>query len=32
VCGKYLPIVTPYKRKKSETLILAIRVEPCKGK
>lgn len=32
VCGKFLPIVTPYKTKKNETLILAIRVEPCKGK
>ncbi len=32
VCGKFLPIVTPYKTKKAETLILAIRVEPCQGK
>ncbi len=32
VCGKFLPIVTPYKtKKKGETLILAIRVEPCRG-
>jgi hypothetical protein len=31
VCGKFLPIVTPYKTKKNEVLILAIRVEPCKG-
>ncbi len=31
VCGKFLPIVTPYKTQKSEVLILAIRVEPCKG-
>jgi hypothetical protein len=32
VCGKFLPIVTPYKTKKGECLILAIRVEPCQGK
>lgn len=31
VCGKFLPIVTPYKTKTGETLILAIRVEPCRG-
>lgn len=32
VCGKFLPIVTPYKtKKKGETLILAISVEPCRG-
>jgi len=31
VCGKFLPIVTRYKTKKNETLILAIRVEPCRG-
>ncbi len=31
VCGKYLPIVTPYKTQKGECLILAIRVEPCRG-
>jgi hypothetical protein len=31
VCGKFLPIVTPYKTKKGECLILAIRVEPCRG-
>jgi hypothetical protein len=30
-CGKFLPIVTPYKTKKNETLILAIRVEPCRA-
>lgn len=33
VCGKYLPIVTPYKsKKKGDTLILAIKLEPCMGK
>jgi hypothetical protein len=31
VCGKFLPIVTPYKTKSSERLILAIRVQPCRG-
>jgi hypothetical protein len=31
VCGKFLPIVTPYKTQKGECLILAIRVEPCRG-
>jgi hypothetical protein len=30
-CGKFLPIVTPYKTKNQETLILAIRVQPCRG-
>lgn len=33
VCGKYLPIVTPYKTKTNgETLILAIKLEPCHAK
>jgi hypothetical protein len=33
VCGKYLPIVTPYKTKKNgDTLILAIKLEPCQKK
>ncbi|MSQ95013.1 MAG: hypothetical protein EXR98_10725 [Gemmataceae bacterium] len=31
VCGKFLPIVTPYTTKKNERLILAIRVQPCRG-
>ncbi len=31
-CGKFLPIITPYRTKKGELLILAVRVEPCKGK
>lgn len=31
VCGKFLPIVTPYKTKNGERLILAIRVQPCRG-
>lgn len=33
VCGKFLPIITRYRTaKKNELLILAIRVEPCKGR
>jgi hypothetical protein len=32
VCEKFLPIVTRYETKKGERLILAIQVEPCKGK
>ncbi|HZZ82497.1 MAG TPA: hypothetical protein VFE62_28620 [Gemmataceae bacterium] len=31
VCGKFLPIVTPCKTAKGETIILAIRVEPCRA-
>lgn len=31
VCGKFLPIVTGYRTKNKELLILAIRVQPCKG-
>lgn len=30
-CGKFLPILTPYKTKKGQTLILAVRVQPCDG-
>jgi hypothetical protein len=30
-CGKFLPIVTRYQTKSKELLILAIRVQPCKG-
>ncbi len=29
VCGKFLPIVTRYKTKAKERLILAIQVQPC---
>jgi hypothetical protein len=32
VCGKFLPIVCSYKTKAGKHLILAICVEPCKGK
>lgn len=31
VCGKFLPIVTRYQTKSKERLILAIRVQPCRG-
>jgi hypothetical protein len=31
VCGKFLPIVTRYQTKSKELLILAIRVQPCRG-
>jgi len=31
-CGKFLPILTPYRTKANETLIIAIRVQPCSGK
>jgi len=31
VCGKFLPIVTRYQTKTKELLILAIRVQPCRG-
>jgi hypothetical protein len=28
-CGKFLPILTPFKTKKNEHLLMAIRVQPC---
>lgn len=31
-CGKFLPIVTRHLTRKNEKLIIAVRVEPCKGK
>jgi hypothetical protein len=31
VCGKFLPIVTRYQTKSKDLLILAIRVQPCRG-
>jgi len=31
-CGKFLPVVTPFRTKSNELLIIAIRVEPCNGK
>ncbi len=31
-CGKFLPIETPLRTKKNEMVIIAIRVQPCRGK
>jgi hypothetical protein len=31
-CGKFLPIVTPYRTKNNDLLILAVRVQPCREK
>jgi hypothetical protein len=31
-CGKFLPIVTRYKTRNNELLLLAVRVQPCNGK
>lgn len=31
-CGKFLPIITRYRTKNDELLILAVRVQPCPGK
>lgn len=31
-CGKFLPIITPYKTKAGEVVILAVCVQPCPGK
>jgi hypothetical protein len=31
-CGKFFPIITKYETKDGEVLIIAIRVQPCKGK
>jgi hypothetical protein len=31
-CGKFLPIITEYKTKDGEVLIIGIRVQPCKDK
>jgi hypothetical protein len=31
-CGKFLPIITRYRTKNDELLILAVRVKPCEGK
>jgi hypothetical protein len=28
-CGKFLPIVTPFKTKNNDLLIIAVRVQPC---
>jgi hypothetical protein len=31
-CGKFLPIMTPFRTKKGEVLIVGVRVQPCHGK
>jgi hypothetical protein len=31
-CGKFLPIVTPFRTKNHDLLIIAVRVQPCHGK
>jgi hypothetical protein len=31
-CGKFLPIVTPFRTKTNDLLILAVRVQPCHEK
>jgi hypothetical protein len=31
-CGKFVPIITEYKTKNGELLIIAVRVQPCKEK
>jgi hypothetical protein len=31
-CGKFLPIITEYKTKNGDVLIIAIRVQPCREK
>jgi hypothetical protein len=30
-CGKFLPILTPYRTKKDQVVIVAVRVQPCNG-
>jgi hypothetical protein len=32
VCGKFLPILTRFRTKKDEVLIIGVRVQPCPGK
>lgn len=31
-CGKFLPIVTPFRTKNNDLLIIAVRVQPCRHK
>ena len=31
-CGKFLPVVTSYRTKAGEVVIIAVRVQPCNGK
>jgi hypothetical protein len=31
-CGKFFPVITPYRTPAGEVLIIAVRVQPCRGK
>ena len=31
-CGKFLPILTPFRTKNGEMVLIAVRVQPCGGK
>jgi len=31
-CGKFLPIVTPFRTRDGDRLLIAVRVQPCHGK
>jgi hypothetical protein len=31
-CGKFLPIVTPFRTKKGDVVLIAVRVQPCRTK
>ena len=31
-CGKFLPILTPFRTRNGDHLLVAIRVQPCSGK
>jgi hypothetical protein len=31
-CGKFLPVLTPLKTAKGESVLIAVRVQPCNGK
>ena len=31
-CGKFFPVVTPFRNKDNELLIVAVRIQPCAGK
>jgi len=31
-CGKFLPIVTPFRTKKGDIVLIAVRVQPCRTK
>ena len=31
-CGKFFPVMTPFRNKNNELLIVAVRIQPCAGK